>query len=189
MKAALGKNMSRQQLSNKYTNLCKQHEPWPQEAVSFYWGRGRPTPVCTAEQAEMLLQLLPRRRAAMFRATGVQGAEKTRVEHLYVMRYSNDDSVANLGKSHNVEQGRRCVERGQNFFVHALCVFPEKGDLAKSVHARLKGRLSEKRAGKEWFKIPVSEGVAAVSGILQELERESANTPGLEPNDGEPGTA
>jgi hypothetical protein len=181
LQRALGEDACRSTLAAMYTKLCKQHDLWPQEFAFFSPGR-RPTPVCTGEQAELLMQLLPGRRAATFRATGEPGSKAKRVEHLYVMRYDFDDSKVKIGKSWNPEQRRRSIEAQQDFLVETLCVFPAKGCMEKRVHKALKGVKSKKGRSKEWFKISTKDAVAVVSRLLQEFGSEPAEGE-LEPNE------
>ena len=171
MKAILGDDVHHTQLCAMYGKLRREHD-LPQDVVAFRGGR--PSPVCTAEQAETLLQLLPGRRAAQFRATGVLGTKTKRVQHLYVMRYDFDDSKVKIGKSHNPEQRRRCIEGQHDFLVETLCVFPTKGSLEKHVHKALKDVRSKKGKCKEWFKVPAKDAVAVVSKLLQAIEAEEA---------------
>ena len=170
LKAVLGEDSWYTGLSVMYGKLCKEHG-LPQEYVFFRGGR-YPSPVCTAEQAEVLIQLMPGRRAAQFRATGNPGTKTKRVEHLYVMRYDFDDSKVKIGKSHNPEQRRRCIENSHDFLVETLCVFPTKGGLEKRVHGALKDLRSKKGKCKEWFKVPAQDAVAVVSKLLQAIETE-----------------
>ena len=171
MKAILGDDVHHTQLCAVYGRLRKEHD-LPQDVVAFRGGR--PSPVCTAEQAETLLQLLPGRRAAQFRATGVLGTKTKRVQHLYVMRYDFDDSKVKIGTSHNPEQRRRCIEGQHDFLIETLCVFPAKGGLEKHVHNALKDVRSKKGKCKEWFKVPAKDAVAVVSKLLQAIEAEVA---------------
>ena len=129
-----------------------------------------------------MIQLLPGRRAAQFRATGNPGTKNKRVEHLYVMRYDFDDSKVKIGKSHNPEQRRRCIENSHDFLVETLCVFPAKGGLEKRVHGALKDLRSKKGKCKEWFRVPATDAVAVVSKLLQTIEAEEANTPATGPS-------
>ena len=172
MKAILGDDVHHTQLCAMYGKLRKEHD-LPQDCVFFRGGR-YPSPVCTAEQAETLVQLLPGRRAAQFRATGVLGTKTKRVQHLYVMRYDFDDSKVKIGKSHNPEQRRRCIEGQHDFLMETLCVFPTKGGLEKDVHKALKDLRSKKGKCKEWFKVPAKDAVAVVSRLLQAIEAEVA---------------
>ena len=172
MKAILGDDVHHTQLCAMYGRLRKEHD-LPQDCVFFRGGR-YPSPVCTAEQAETLVQLLPGRRAAQFRATGVLEAKAKRVQHLYVMRYDFDDSKVKIGTSHNPEQRRRCIEGQHNFLVETLCVFPAKGSFEKHVHKALKDVRSKKGKCKEWFKVPAKDAVAVVSKLLQAIEAEVA---------------
>ena len=172
MKAVLGEDSWHTGLSTMYGKLCKEHD-LPREYVFFRGGR-YPCPVCTAKQAEMLIQLLPGRRAAQFRATGNPGTKTKRVEHLYVMRYDFDDSKVKIGKSHNPEQRRRCIEGQHDFLVETLCVFPAKGALEKRVHKALKDQRSENGRCGEWFKVPAKDAGAVVSKLLQAIEAEDA---------------
>ena len=155
-----------------YGKLRREHD-LPGDFVFFRGGR-YPSPVCTAEQAETLVQLLPGRRAAQFRATGTLDAKTKRVQHLYVMRYDFDDSKVKIGKSHNPEQRRRCIEGQHDFLVETLCVFPSKGGLEKHVHRALRDVRSKQGKCKEWFKVPAKDAVAVVSKLLQAIEAEEA---------------
>ena len=172
MKAILGDDVHHTQLCAMYGKLRKEHD-LPQDFFFFRGGRF-PSPVCTAEQAATLVQLLPGRRAAQFRATGNPGTKTKRVEHLYVMRYDFEDSKVKIGKSHNPEQRRRCIEGQHDFLVETLCVFPAKGSLEKNVHKALKDVRSKKGKCKEWFKVPTKDAVAVVSKLLQAIEAEEA---------------
>ena len=170
MKFAIG-NVPRSQLSTTYQRMCKKFDLETPETYRF---GGRPSPVCSAEQAEMLLQLLPGTRAAKFRATGCPQQREPQVEHLYVMRYSYDETAVKIGRSNNVERRRRELEASQNFRVEILAIFPAKGDLEPKVHERLAHCRSTAGAGKEWFKIPVGDGVLVVNKLIQELEAGAA---------------
>ena len=176
MKATLGEDTSLSELCVMYGKLCKQHD-LPRDSVFFKGGR-YPSPVCTAEQAEMLIQLLPGRRAAHFRATGKPTTKTKRVEHLYVMRYDFDDSKVKIGKSHNPEQRRRGLEAQQDFLVETLCVFPGKGVVEKKVQRALNHLRSTKGKCKEWFRVPVKDAVAVVSKLLQAIEAEETKASG-----------
>ena len=169
MKFAIG-NVPQSQLSITYSRMCKKFDLEQPETYRF---NGRPSPVCTAEQAEELLQLLPGARAAKFRVTGRPQEREPPVEHLYVMKYSNDQTVVKIGKSNNVERRRRELEASQNFRVEILAIFPGKGELDPKVHERLAGCRSTAGAGKEWFNIPVGDGVVVVNKVLQQLEAEA----------------
>ena len=169
MKFAIG-DVPSSQLSTSYARMSKKFDLEQPETYCF---GGRPSPVCTAEQAEMLLQLLPGARAAKFRATGCTQEREAPVEHLYVMKYSNDQTVVKIGKSSNVERRRRELEASQNFRVEILAIFPGKGDLEPKVHERLAHCRSTAGAGKEWFKSPVGDGVLVVNKLIQELETEA----------------
>jgi hypothetical protein len=171
MKAILGDDVHQTQLCAMYRKIRREHD-LPQDVVAFRGGR--PSPVCTAEQAETLLQLLPGRRAAQFRATGVLEAKAKRVQHLYVMKYDFDDSKVKIGTSHSPEQRRRCIEGQHDFLMETLCVFPTKGGLEKHVHKALKDLRSKKGKCKEWFKVPAKDAVAVVSRLLQAIEAEVA---------------
>ena len=172
MKAILGDDVHHTQLCAMYGKLRKEHD-LPQDVFFFRGGRF-PSPVCTAEQAATLVQLLPGRRAAQFRATGNPGTKTKRVEHLYVMRYDFDDSKVKIGKSHNPEQRRRCIEGQHDFLVETLCVFPSKGGLETHVHKALRDVRSKMGKCKEWFKVPAKDAVAVVSKLLQAIEAEEA---------------
>ena len=172
MKAVLGEDSWHTGLSTMYGKLCKEHD-LPREYVFFRGGR-YPSLVCTAEQAEVLIQLLPGRRAAQFRATGNPGTKTNRVEHLYVTRYDFDDSKVKIGKSNNPEQRRRCIEGQHDFNVETLCVFPATGGLEKRVHGAFKDLRSKNGRCKEWFKVPAKDAVAVVSKLLQAIEAEEA---------------
>jgi len=172
MKAVLGDDLCTTQLCQMYGKACKEHG-LSRDCVFFRGGR-YPSPVCTLEEAERLIQLLPGRRAAQFRATGNPVVKPKRVEHLYVMKYDFDDSKAKIGKSHNVEQRRRCIEGQHDFLVETLCVFPAKGGLEKQVHKALKTVRSKKGKCKEWFRVPAKDAVAVVSKLLQTIEAQEA---------------
>ena len=86
------------QASRTYKRTCKHFDL---EVGKYKFVRGTLSPVCTAEQVEMLLQTLPGKRAAAFRVTGDPQVKNTRVEHLYKMRYSNDDTKVNWKVPHS----------------------------------------------------------------------------------------
>ena len=75
-----------------------------------------------------------------------------------------------IGKSHNPEQRRRCIEGQHDFLVETLCVFPAKGGLEKQVHTALKDVRSKKGKCKEWFRVPAKDAVAVASKLLQAIE-------------------
>ena len=68
-------------------------------------------------------------------------------------------------------EGRRdALEAGQNFFVEALVLFPNKGYLENQVHAYLNQRRSTTGSSREWYNIPVGEAVEVVAQTLQAIE-------------------
>jgi len=171
MKMFLGNEVAQCTLSQAFRRLQKRYDLEVCDKKSL--GGGRPGPVCTAEEAEHIVALMNCRQAAAFRATGVlQKNKKKRVEHLYVMKYSLDDTAVKIGKSHNVEARRAALESGHNFTVEVLAIFPGKGDLELKLHKRFEGVRSRRGAGREWFDIPAADAVAMVSKTMQEIERE-----------------
>ena len=100
--------------------------------------------------------------------------KRQQVDHLYVMKYDNDDAVAKIGRSHNVENRRKAQEAGQHFRVEPLAIFPSNGHLEPLVHKRLEEHRSHLGAGTEWFRIKAAEAVEIVNKLLQEIELEKS---------------
>ena len=170
MRIAIG-DIDSSQASRTYKRTCKHFDL---EVGIYKFGRGTLSPVCTAEQVEMLLQTLPGKRAAAFRVTGDPQVKNTRVEHLYVMRYSNDNTKVKIGKSHNPEARRASLESGQAFRVEILAIFPRKGCLEARVDQLFDDRRCIGGAGMESIDIPPCDAVAAVCKALQEIELEKS---------------
>jgi hypothetical protein len=173
MKMFLGDEVTQCTLTQAYRRLQKKYDLAVCDRKLL---NGRKGPVCTAEEAEHIVALMNCRQAAAFRATGVLQTKKKRVEHLYVMKYSLDDTAVKIGKSHNVESRRVALESGHNFTVEVLAIFPGKGCLELQLHKRFEGVRSRRGAGREWFNIPANDAVAMVSKTMQEIEREQ-NSP------------
>jgi hypothetical protein len=168
MKAIIG-DVKRAAVCNAYRRLQKRFDLAVCDRKPL---NGRTGPVCTADEAEHILALMGCKQAVEFRTTGVLQKKKKRAEHLYVMKYSSDDAVVKIGKSHNVEARRTALESGHNFTVEVLAIFPGKGCLELKLHKRFEGVRSRRGAGREWFDIPACDAVAVVSKALQEIERE-----------------
>ena len=81
------------------------------------------------------------------------------------MRYDFDDSKVKIGKSHNPEQRRRCIEGQHDFLVETLCVFPSKGSFEKQVHKACTKSKHTKQAQKENTKNTHNKQAMHVNGF------------------------
>ena len=168
MKYAMG-DASQGHRCNTYRRVRERFELRDADRVSFP-GSGPTTPVGTAGEIDRLLTLLSAIRRPVGRPRGGhRRVAFTPKDALYVMRYSNDAEHVKIGRSRNVEGRRAALETCQNFRVETLVVFPDKGHLEGTIHARLHGCKSTQGAGKEWYKIPVGDAAGVVSRLLFDL--------------------
>ena len=170
-----------QSQNNAHNVLQRLSAAYPETAIGDkvkFPGRGQhPTHVCSTEQLEKVLALLPGRAAAEFRATGRNSkrGRETQKDDLYVMKYSIDNNAVKIGRSENVEKRRRSLEADQNFFVEVVAIFPGKGSMEAEVHDRLQCYHSKRGAGREWFNITAADAALVCSNTLKEIEHACAS--------------
>ena len=134
-------------------------------------GQCRPayiSPVIEQHHVQRLVDLLPGMDARALRASDSQttfsGPERS--DDLYIMQYSNDQTVLKIGRARNVEHRRRQLESGHNFHMRVLATFPKRGHLEALVHNALEGVRCCEGAGKEWFEISLGEAIDTINRIM-----------------------
>ena len=120
---------------------------------------GRPTPIVTTAEWEALRQHIPCK-------THMPAPIRDKVDDdLYVMQYSVASAVK-IGRSRNVEQRRRDLEKSQNFFVTLVASWVGQGHIESIVHKRLEMFRSSAGAGKEWYNVSADQAVTAIQWLL-----------------------
>ena len=79
------------------------------------------------------------------------------------------------GRARNVEHRRRQLERGHNFHMRVMAIFPKRGHLEALVHNALEGVRCCEGAGKEWFEISLGEAIDTINRMMAQ------NTPQQKP--------
>ena len=134
-------------------------------------GQCRPayiSPVIEQHHVQRLVDLLPGMDARALRASDSQTtfSGPDRSDDLYIMQYSNDQTVLKIGRARNVERRRRELERCHNFHMRVLATFPKRGHLEALVHNALEGVRCCEGAGKEWFEISLGEAIDTINCIM-----------------------
>ena len=83
-------------------------------------------------------------------------------DDLYIIQYSTDTCAVKIGRAYNVENRRRQLEGGQNFFVRVLASFSGDGHLETEVHEHIAVFRSTSGAGREWFNITYEQAVQTI---------------------------
>ena len=89
------------------------------------------TPVATDAQWSAIQATMPNRARIAARQT------RSAKDDLYIMQYSTDTCAVKIGRAYNVENRRRQLEMGQNFFVRVLASFSGDGHLETDVHEHI----------------------------------------------------
>ena len=134
-------------------------------------GQCRPayiSPVIEQRHVQRIVDLLPGMDARALRASDSQttfsGPERS--DDLYIMQYSNDQTVLKIGRARNVERRRRELERCHIFHMRVLATFPKRGHLEALADNALGGVRSCEGAGKEWFEISLEEAIDTINCIM-----------------------
>ena len=120
---------------------------------------GRPSPTVTTAEWEALRQRIP---CKMHMTAPTRDRDE---DDLYVMQYSVASAVK-IGRSRNVEQRRRDLEKSQNFFVTLVASWAGQGHIEAIVHKRLEMFRSSTGAGKEWYNVSADQAVTAIQWVL-----------------------
>ena len=91
-------------------------------------------------------------------------------EDLYVMQYSNSNTTVKIGRSRNIEDRRRHLEKGHNFYMMLAAAFPLLGYLEPVVHERLAAFRSHTGAGKEWFNLTTDQAISMIQWVIDNRE-------------------
>ena len=117
---------------------------------------------------QRIVNLIPGMDARALRASDSQTkfTGPDRSDDLYIMQYSNDQTVLKIGRARNVEHRRRQLESGHNFHMRVVATFPKRGYLEALVHSALEGVRCCEGAGKEWFEISPDEAIDTIQRIM-----------------------
>ena len=86
--------------------------------------------------------------------------------HLYIMKYSFDNTAVKVGRTRDVEKRRQQLQSCHNFVMELVAFFPDAGHLETAVHTALAPRRSCQGSGREWFMVDTHTAIAVVHGIL-----------------------
>ena len=89
-----------------------------------------------------------------------------KANHLYIMRYSFDNTTVKIGCTQDVERRRQQLQSSHNFIVEVVAYFPDAGHLETAVHTALAPRRSCQGSGREWFTVDAHTAIAVVTGII-----------------------
>ena len=92
---------------------------------------------------------------------------------IYVLQYSTVWGCAKIGRSSNVQSRIRCLEKGHNFRIVLVAVYPGKGHLERRVHQELKAYQSNSGAGSEWFDLSADYALKVINEVIQQSQEES----------------
>ena len=88
------------------------------------------------------------------------------VDHLYLLRYPWDESPIKVGRAHDVDARVRNLERGHNFKLQQLAIFPGQGWLERRVHTLLSDHRATDGRGQEWFHVTLEQAASAVTSAI-----------------------
>ena len=94
-----------------------------------------------------------------------------KANHLYIMKYSFDNTTVKIGCTQDVERRRQQLQSCHNFTVEIVAYFSDAGHLETAVHIALAPRRSCQGSGREWFTVDAHTAIAIVTGTI------SASTP------------
>ena len=89
-----------------------------------------------------------------------------KANHLYIMKYSFDNTTVKIGCTQDVERRRQQLQSSHNFTVEIVAYFPDAGHLETAVHIALAPRRSCQGSGREWFTVDAHTAIAVVNGII-----------------------
>ena len=92
---------------------------------------------------------------------------------LYVLQYSTVWDCVKIGRSSNVPGRIRELEKGHNFRIVLVAIYPGKGHLERRVHQQLKGYQSKFGAGSEWFDLSADYALKIINEVVQQSQEES----------------
>ena len=136
----------------------------PQRDKVHLGNGGTPSYVVTAEEWDEIKLCIPQRLIA-------RSIEPP--NDLYVLQYSTVWDSIKIGRSSNVQSRIRCLEKGHNFRMVLLAVYPGKGHLERHVHQQLKGYQSNFGAGNEWFDLSADYALKVINEVIQQSQEES----------------
>ena len=128
------------------------------------FGQGNLSHAVTAEEWDEIKLCIPQRLIA-------RSIEPP--NDLYALQYSTVWDSIKIGRSSNVQSRIRCLEKGHNFRMVLLAVYPGKGHLERHVHQQLKGYQSSFGAGNEWFDLSADYALKVISEVIQQSQEES----------------
>ena len=86
--------------------------------------------------------------------------------HLYIMKYSFDNTAVKVGRTQDVEKRRQQLQSSHNFVMEVVAFFLDAGHLESAVHTALAPHRSSRGAGREWFALDTHAAIAVVTGII-----------------------
>ena len=92
---------------------------------------------------------------------------------LYVLQYSTVWDSIKIGRSSNVQNRIRELEKGHNFRIVLLAVYPGKGHLERRVHQQLKAYQSKFGVGSEWFDLSADYALKVINEVIRQSQEES----------------
>ena len=103
--------------------------------------------------------------SALFTSDLVTEAQEE-ARHLYIMKYSFDNTAVKIGRTQDVEKRRQQLQSSHNFVMEVVAFFPDAGHLESAVHTALAPHRSSRGAGREWFALDTHAAIAVVTGII-----------------------
>ena len=88
------------------------------------------------------------------------------VDHLYLLRYPWGESPIKVGRAKDVDARVRQLERGHNFKLQQLAIFPGQGWIEHRVHTLLSKHKATDGRGQEWFHVSLGEALLAVAACV-----------------------
>ena len=95
-------------------------------------------------------------------------APETRVtgQHLYIMQRSDAPDMVKIGRSNDPTKRADDLQSGHCFFVKVRATYPNAGSKERDVHHILHQHRVSEGTGTEWFRVPLSQAMSAVSCVL-----------------------
>ena len=88
------------------------------------------------------------------------------VDHLYLLRYPWGESPIKVGRAKDVDARVHQLERGHNFKLQQLAIFPGQGWIERRVHTLLSKHKATDGRGQEWFHVSLGEALLAVAACV-----------------------
>ena len=118
------------------------------------------------------LQYVCRACVAAYNATRKEQARKSpgaeASEQLYFLSYPWAGSPIKVGRTNDVSARVGQLEKGHNFRLTLLAVFPGMGWAEHKVHTLLKSFRATDGRGKEWFQVNLTQALGAVAECVQD---------------------